>query len=198
MKSLSLLIFGALVGALVVALVLRDSDVREGDVRRDMIVPEATIEERFESRGEPTPQEETEVSATREATKESVMEPALDISSKNLTRVPDDVFKRSELVSLNVSENRLTGALQAEVRHLLNLRVLDLSDNQFTGVPAEVGQLALLEVLDLSNNELTGLPYELGNLQNLTTLDVRGNENISKADLAVIKSNLPPTVTIIR
>jgi leucine-rich repeat protein SHOC2 len=83
------------------------------------------------------------------------------------------------------------------VRHLQQLRTLDLSDNQFTGVPAEVGQLRKLEVLDLSNNQLTGLPHELGNLQNLQVLDLRGN-NISEYDLDVIRSGLPESVNIVR
>lgn len=77
-----------------------------------------------------------------------------------------------------------------------NLRVLNLSNNQFTGVPAEVGQLSKLEVLDLSNNPITGLPYEIGNLQNLKALNLKGT-NYSKQDLEVIKEKLPSTTEIL-
>lgn len=120
---------------------------------------------------------------------------ALDLSNQGLTKVSGDVFLRTNLVSLDISHNKLTGALQAEVRHLSNLRTLDMSDNQFTGVPAEVGQLSKLEVLDLSNNQLTGLPYELGNLSNLKVLDLRGN-NYAKQDLDIIKAKLSASVVI--
>lgn len=121
----------------------------------------------------------------------------LDLSNQNLTKVPDSVFNKTNLEVLNVSNNQLTGALQAEIRKLQNLRVLNASNNRMTGVPAEIGQLQNLEVLDLSNNSLTGLPNELGNLKNLKTLNISGN-NYSEADLNGIIEKLPSTVTIIK
>lgn len=120
---------------------------------------------------------------------------ALDLSEQGLTKVPEYVFGRLDIESLDLSNNNLTGALQAEIRNLQNLKSLDLSGNKFTGVPAEVGQLKNLERLDLSNNLLTGLPYELGNLANLKVLDISGN-HYSEADLATIKKTLPASVTI--
>jgi Leucine-rich repeat (LRR) protein len=85
---------------------------------------------------------------------------SIDLSNQELTKVPEYIFGRTDATSLDLSHNALTGALQAEVRHLKNLRVLDLSHNTFTGVPAEVGQLGALEVLDLSYNPITGLPQD--------------------------------------
>lgn len=116
----------------------------------------------------------------------------LDLSNKNLDKIPSYVFNMTELEKLDVSHNALTGAIQAEIRQLRNLKVLDASDNQMTGVPAEVGQLSKLEVLDLSNNQLTGLPNELGNLKNLKTLNLSGNA-YSQQDLAGIRQKLPNT-----
>lgn len=141
---------------------------------------------------------------TPDGTTETIVEPAevnngngaiLNLSGRGLTKVPATVFNQTGLIELNLSDNKLTGALQAEIRHLQDLKTLDLSGNQFTGVPAEIGQLTSLEVLDLSNNQLTGLPNELGNLSNLKQLNLSGNE-YSKADLAIIKENLPATTIV--
>ncbi|PLX25964.1 hypothetical protein C0580_00930 [Candidatus Parcubacteria bacterium] len=121
----------------------------------------------------------------------------LDLSNQGLTQIPNSVFDKTSLEELNVSNNQLTGAIQAEIRHLQNLRVLNASDNQMTGVPAEIGQLEKLEILNLANNQLTGLPHELGNLKNLKTLYIFGN-NYSEADLNIIKSNLDEDIVIIK
>jgi leucine-rich repeat protein SHOC2 len=120
----------------------------------------------------------------------------LDLSNQGLTKVPESTFKRTEIQVFDVSNNKLSGSLQAEIRLMKNLVSLDLSDNDFTGVPAEVGQLSKLEYLDLSNNPLTGLPNELGNLSNLKVLDVRGT-NYSPQDLDTIKSRLNGTTDIL-
>lgn len=120
----------------------------------------------------------------------------LDLSNKGLSKVPGYVFDRTVLVGLNVSNNKLDGALQSQIGQLKNLKVLNLSNNEFTGVPAEVGQLKNLEILNLSNNKLTGLPNELGNLSNLKLLDLSGND-YSEADLAQIRAKLPASVVIV-
>lgn len=121
----------------------------------------------------------------------------LNLSGQALTKVPDYVFLMVNLEELNVSNNQLAGAIQAEINKLANLKVLLANDNQMTGVPAEVGQLKKLQVLDLSNNKLTGLPYELGNLQNLQLLNISGN-NYSQADLDIISEKLPASTVIIK
>lgn len=119
----------------------------------------------------------------------------LDLSGQGLNKVPMYVFDKTDVQELNLSNNILNGSLQAEVRHLQNLKILDLSNNQFTGVPAEIGQLKNLEVLNLANNQLTGLPHELGNLSNLKVLNLKGN-NYASADLNIIKQNLPPSTVV--
>ncbi len=52
---------------------------------------------------------------------------------------------------------------------LMNLRLLDLSDNRLNHLPAELGKLTLLEELYLRNNMLRGLPREAKRL-----IDMRG------------------------
>lgn len=120
----------------------------------------------------------------------------LNLINQRLEKIPSYVFNQTSLEELNVSNNLLTGSIQGEIRHLSNLKILNASNNQMTGVPAEVGQLQKLEVLDLSNNKLTGLPNEIGNLKNLKVLNLSGNQ-YSQQDLDYIKSKLPSTVNII-
>lgn len=126
----------------------------------------------------------------------SVSGKTLDLSNQGLVKIPSSVFSQTSLEQLNVSRNQLTGAIQSQVGQLKNLKVLDVSHNAMTGVPAEIGQLQKLEILDLSYNQLTGLPNELGNLKNLKTLDLRGN-TVSQQDLAGIRAKLPSTVQIL-
>lgn len=119
-----------------------------------------------------------------------------DLSGQGLEKLPMSVFNNTGLVELDVSNNKLTGALPSEINKLKNLKILNASNNLMTGVSAEIGQLQNLEILDLSNNQLTGLPYELGNLQKLKTLNLSGN-NYSQQDLDIIKKSLPQTTEII-
>jgi Leucine-rich repeat (LRR) protein len=159
----------------------------------------------FSFSGNPAATEETSTTTPRSTQEDELEEqlregeetadPALDLSLQNLTAVDDEVFSRTELTLLDLSNNNLSGSLQGEIRFLQNLKTLDLSDNNWTGVPAEIGQLEKLEVLDLSNNPITGLPHELGSLQNLQLLDLRST-NYSKDDLEIIKKTLPASTVI--
>jgi len=121
---------------------------------------------------------------------------SLDLSGQGLQQVDQSVFKKTNLLKLDLSNNKLTGALPSQINQLKKLQVLDASNNQMTGVPAEIGQLSNLIELDLSNNQLTGLPYELGNLKNLRILNLSGNKT-AKQDLDIIRQNLSPEVKII-
>jgi len=121
----------------------------------------------------------------------------LNLSNKSLQKIPEYVFDKKSLEELDISNNQLTGAIQGEIRHLENLKVLDASNNHMTGVPAEIGQLSKLQILNLSNNQLTGLPYELGNLKNLKTLNISDNQ-YSEIDLSIIIEKLPKETSVIK
>lgn len=146
--------------------------------------PQDPAQQNVENNASPKPSSQTKTSSI------------LDLSGQGLTKAPNDVFVKTNIDELNLSNNKITGSLQAEVRNLTNLKVLNLSNNMFSGVPAEIGQLSKLEVLNLSNNLITGLPLELGNLKNLKVLDLRGNA-YSSFDLEIIKKTLSSGVTIL-
>ena len=116
-----------------------------------------------------------------------------DYSGKGLTKFPKEVLDQTNLVILDISDNNLTGALPAEIRHLTKLEELNVSNNKMTGIPAEVGQLSKLKTLNYANNQITGLPQELGNLTQLEVLDLRDNPKISQYDLSLISPKLPNT-----
>jgi Leucine-rich repeat (LRR) protein len=108
----------------------------------------------------------------------------------------DGINVAASAKTVDVSGRGLTGSLKAEIRMVSGLEVLNLSGNNFTGLPAEVGQLRELRTLNLANNNFTGLPHELGNLEKLELLDLRGN-NIATFDLEVISKALPSTTRVL-
>lgn len=127
---------------------------------------------------------------------ESLLEDVTEIFSGEQIEIYEGITKSTSVTEINLSGQNLSGSLKAEIRHFKNLNVLNLSGNNFTGLPAEVGQLQKLEVLNLSNNSFTGLPYEVGNLPNLKVLDLRGND-YAEADLKIIREKLPPETTVL-
>jgi Leucine-rich repeat (LRR) protein len=108
----------------------------------------------------------------------------------------DDIAYSSDSTQIDISSKNLSGSLKAEIRKLTDLEVLDVSNNNLTGLPAEVGQLSKLKILNISNNPLTGLPREIGNLQNLELLDLTGTQ-YSQEDLSIIEENLPDTTIVV-
>ena len=82
------------------------------------------------------------------------------------------------VTALELSDNRLTGAVPDVLGSLTRLELLDLSRNALAGgIPAALGELAGLRRLHLGFNRLTGtIPSELGNLSNLEFLNLRWNE----------------------
>lgn len=135
------------------------------------------------------------VESEQTATEENTYVATVNIKGESVS-VYDGSMVPLTAKTLDLSGRSLSGSLKAEVRQLIELEELDISNNSFTGLPAEVGQLSKLRVLNLSHNPLTGLPHELGNLQQLELLDLRGT-NYAPGDVDVIKESLPASTEIL-
>ncbi|VAH54170.1 unnamed protein product [Triticum turgidum subsp. durum] len=79
--------------------------------------------------------------------------------------------------SLILSSNLLVGPVLCGLGHLVNLHVLDLSWNNFSGgIPDELSNMSSLEALNLSHNDLSGsIPASLTKLSFLSKFDVSYN-----------------------
>lgn len=91
--------------------------------------------------------------------------------------IPDGLFDLG-LDQVDFSRNELTGFIPPGSSKLFEtLGWLDLSANRLTGdIPAEMGLFSKLRYLNLSwNNFQSRMPPELGYFQNLTVLDLRNN-----------------------
>lgn len=79
---------------------------------------------------------------------------------------------------IDVSKNKLSGAIPSTIGQCLNLLYLDLSENSFEGpIPSSLFNLKGVEYIDLSSNNLSGsIPNSLGTLQYLKLLNLSANE----------------------
>lgn len=83
-----------------------------------------------------------------------------------LTKVPPEVGKLSNLQVLKLSNNQLT-QLPPEIGNLTKLKTLDLSWNQFSQFPTPILKLENLENLYLIGNNISSIPSKISNLDHL-------------------------------
>ncbi|KAL5703111.1 hypothetical protein ACHQM5_028245 [Ranunculus cassubicifolius] len=91
--------------------------------------------------------------------------------------IPQGLFDMG-LEEVDLSRNEFSGSIPPGSSRLFeSLQVLDLSQNKLTGdIPAEMGLYSKLRYLNLSWNAVQSrLPPELGYFQNLSVLDLRNN-----------------------
>ncbi|XP_073525722.1 uncharacterized protein [Phyllobates terribilis] len=83
----------------------------------------------------------------------------------------------SNLQTLDLSSNLISGQIPSDLRLLQNLAVLNLSVNLLSGeIPADIASCAFLNIIDLHGNTLSGvIPPQLGSLSRLSAFDVSDN-----------------------
>lgn len=83
---------------------------------------------------------------------------SIDLSSNNLTgEIPEEIIALNVLVYLNLSRNHFIGVVPSKIGEMQSLESLDLSRNKISGeIPATLSNLTFLSYLDLSYNNLTG------------------------------------------
>ncbi|XP_028957104.1 probable LRR receptor-like serine/threonine-protein kinase At3g47570 [Malus domestica] len=103
----------------------------------------------------------------------------LSLSSNNLTgTIPKMLMELSTVsISLDLSDNYLTGLMPFEVGDLVHLTELNVSRNNLLGeIPSTLGSCTSLERLSLQGNKFEGtIPQSLKNLKGLEKLDISSN-----------------------
>ena len=102
----------------------------------------------------------------------------LHLSKNNLTSLPFDIGKLTQLTCIESSKNKLT-SLPASIGNLTKLSHLDLRGNQLTFLPSSIDNLTSLTHLYLGNNHFDALPDAIGEMSKLTHLHLNTNYLIS-------------------
>lgn len=99
----------------------------------------------------------------------------LNLSNKEITKLPEDIIKLTTVRSIDLSYNSLT-EFPLELTKMPQIRSLLLFRNQIENIPPAIGQLRNLNLLDISFNKIETLPPEIGEMMNLQTLDIGYNK----------------------
>jgi internalin A len=100
---------------------------------------------------------------------------SLDLSSLNLTTIPETALQLANLKELSLIGNQIR-VIPGSLGQLINLQALYFSSNQIKAIPKALGQLANLQKLYLNNNQITAIPGAVCKLANLRILNVRRNQ----------------------
>ncbi|KAL6312483.1 hypothetical protein AAG906_012074 [Vitis piasezkii] len=105
---------------------------------------------------------------------------SIDLSDNNLSgEFPEGITKLSGLVFLNLSMNHIIGQIPGSISMLCQLSSLDLSSNKLSGtIPSSMSSLTFLGYLNLSNNNFSGKIPFTGQMTTFTELAFAGNPNL--------------------
>jgi Leucine-rich repeat (LRR) protein len=99
----------------------------------------------------------------------------LQLTDNDLTSLPSELFRLSNLQSLYLNYNQITGRIPSGISLMTSLEELFLDQNRFTGqIPAAVGVLTNLKTLALDGNDIGGtLPPEINTMASLEVLSIQ-------------------------
>ena len=112
----------------------------------------------------------------------------INVANNDIDKFPEKLKDHKKLLTLILSDNDLDSITGDIIGSIDSLKILDLSDNQLTGIPKEIGSLKNLVSLNISHNAVQNLPIEIEKLSSLQELDISGNDFKS---IAPDLSNLP-------
>ncbi|KQJ96175.1 brassinosteroid LRR receptor kinase BRL2 [Brachypodium distachyon] len=116
----------------------------------------------------------------------------LDLSGNRLTgAIPPSLLLSGACKTLNLSYNALSGAMPEPMVSSGALEVLDVTSNRLTGaIPRSIGNLTSLRVLRASSNNISGsIPESMSSCGALRVLEL-ANNNVSGAIPAAVLGNL--------
>ncbi len=99
----------------------------------------------------------------------------LRLSYKKLSKIPDEVGELLQIEVLDISNNTLA-VLPNFIGKLKKLKKLVANNNWIESLPENLGELINLRLLNLENNQIKSLPASLGQLTQLEVLNVAQNK----------------------
>ena len=112
---------------------------------------------------------------------------SIDLSDNNLSgKFPEGITILFGLVFLNLSMNHMTGRIPESISKLCQLASLDLSSNNLFGsIPSIMASLSFLGYLNLSNNNFSGKIPFIGQMSTFTKSAFAGNPNLCGTPLII-------------
>eukprot|EP00002_Diphylleia_rotans_P039296 TRINITY_DN9088_c0_g2_i2.p1 TRINITY_DN9088_c0_g2~~TRINITY_DN9088_c0_g2_i2.p1 ORF type:complete len:239 (+),score=54.30 TRINITY_DN9088_c0_g2_i2:61-777(+) len=99
----------------------------------------------------------------------------LRVLKSQMTWLPELIEQMSHLISLDLSDNKLSGIKSMRIFHT-GLVQLSLNNAQLSTLPDDVGILRNLTKLSLDFNQISSLPESIGELGNLLFFSIEKNK----------------------
>jgi Leucine-rich repeat (LRR) protein len=110
---------------------------------------------------------------------------AIVLKNKNLTEIPEEVYKAKNLKILDLSGNKIKN-VEPKIGTLSELIYLDLSNNQIESIAENIDKMKHLKYFKVNANKLSELPSGLSNLKNLLKIEASSND-LSKIHNGIAK-----------